>query len=166
MSEKLMGTVNNLQQPKQLNRYEILLEDSLRLTAKSISLPKINIGQAELHRMHQLYKVAASKVTYDDITITFYDFVDNKAASSVYAWHQQVYNLGTSLMGFPSQYKRDLTILVYGPDHSVVESWLLVGAWPKDMSRKGLDWTNAGNDTQEITLTLAIDEAQLIVTQA
>jgi len=65
-------------------------------------------------------------------------------------------------MGYPKEYKRDLTLLMYGPDHSVVESWLFKGAWPKDISRAGLDWTSE-NGIQEVTLSLCIDEAKLIL---
>jgi hypothetical protein len=161
MAERLMGWVSNTQEPKRLNRYELLLDDELRLTCKSATLPKINVEQVEVHRMHNLYKVAGSKVTYDDITLTFYDFVDNKAGRKLDDWHKQVYNINTSLMGFPAQYKKNITLLMYGPDHSVVESWLLVGAWPKNISRKDLAWDS--NESQEVTLTMAVDEAKLIL---
>lgn len=161
MAERLMGWVSNMQEPKRLNRYELLLEDELRLTCKSATLPKISVEDVQIHRMHNLYKVAGSKVTYDEITLTFYDFVDNKAGRKLDDWHKQVYNINTSLMGFPSQYKKNITLLMYGPDHSVVESWLLVGAWPKTVTRKDLAWDST--ETQEVTLTLAIDEAKLIL---
>ena len=162
MAERLMGWVDNTQEPKRLNRYELLLDDSLRLTCKNVSMPKINVEQTDIHRMHNLYKVAGSKITYDDITVNFYDFVDNAAAAAVEAWHKQVYDINTSLMGFAGSYKRNITLLVYGPDHSVVESWTLVGAWPKSISRKELSWEDSTGH-QEITLTLAIDEAQVTV---
>ena len=162
MAERLMGWVSNVQEPKRLNRYELLLEDELRLTCKAVDMPKVEVQNVDVHRMHNLYKVAGSKVTYDDINITFYDFVDNKAATRLEEWHKQVYDLSTSLMGFPAEYKRNLTLLIYGPDHSVVESWLLVGAWPKSFTRQGLDWTK-GDGTQEVQVNLSIDEAKLIL---
>ena len=161
MAERLMGWVSNTQEPKRLNRYELLLDDELRLTCKSASMPKVSVDQVDIHRMHNLYKVAGSKVTYGDITLNFYDFVDNKAGRKLDDWHKQVYNIDNSLMGFPAQYKRNITLLMYGPDHSVVESWLLVGAWPKDISRKDLNWES--KDPQEVTLVLAVDEAKLIL---
>ena len=159
---RLMGWVTPMQEPKRKNRFEVLLENDLRLAAFSIGLPKYNIEDVKIHRMHNLYKVAGSKVTYEDITIKFYDFVDNKAGRKLDDWHKQVYNINTSLMGFPAEYKRNLTILMYGPDNSVVESWLLVGAWPKTVSRPDLDWSDAAG-VIEVTLTLAIDEAKLIL---
>lgn len=161
-AERLMGWVSNFQEPKRLNRFELLMEDDLRLTCKSVTMPKVAVGQVEVDRMHNKYKVAGSKVTYEDITLVFYDFVDNKGATALETWHKQVYDIGTSLMGFPSEYKRNLTLLIYGPDHSVVESWLMVGAWPKDFSRKQLDWAT-GEGTQEVTVTLSIDEAKMIL---
>ena len=161
MAERLMGWVSNVQEPKRLNRYELLLEDDLRLTCKGVDMPSIGVDQVEIHRMHNKYKVAGSKVTYGEIKLTFYDFVDNKAGKKLDEWHKQVYDINTSLMGFPAQYKRNLTLLMYGPDHSVVESWLFIGAWPKDITRKGLAWEQS-QDGQEVTLTLSIDEAKLI----
>lgn len=162
MSERLMGWVSNSQEPKRLNRFELLLDDELRLTCKAAGMPKVNVDDVPIHRMHNLYKVAGSKVTYDDINLTFYDYVDNKAGRKLDDWHKQVYNINTSLMGFPAQYKKNITLLMYGPDHSVVESWLLVGAWPKNISRKDLTWEDS-NGVQEVSLTLAIDEAKLIL---
>ena len=134
MSTKLMGWVSNTQEPKRLNRYELLLTDALRLTCKATSMPAPTIEQTDIHRMHELYKVAGSKVTWNDLTFTFYDFVDNAAAGAIEAWHKQVYDVSTSLMGFATTYKQNITLLVYGPDDSVVESWTLVGAWHKPYS--------------------------------
>ena len=163
MAERLMGWVSNTNEPKRVNRYEILFTDDLRLTCKSANIPDINIDKQEIHRMHNLYKVAAAKVTYGDFTCSFYDFVDNKASAALDTWHKQVYNRDTSLMGFPADYKQNLTLLVYGPDHSVVESWLLVGAWPSDIKRSStLDWTDNGKPI-EVNVTFHIDEAKLIL---
>lgn len=161
-SERLMGWTNNVQEPKRLNRYEVLLDDELRLTCKSVTIPTRTVEPVEIHRMHNKYKVAGSKVSYDTVTLIFQDFVDNKSAKKLDEWHQQVYNLGTSLMGFPAQYKKNITVLVYGPDHSVVESWLLVGAWPSSISREGLKWDDASG-VQSVTVTLNIDEAKLVL---
>ena len=157
---QLMGWTDNTQEPKRLNRYELLLTDNLRLTCHKCGIPKLNIDQVDIHRMHTYYKLAGSKINFDDISVTFYDFVDNAAATSVEAWWATIFNINTSLMGFASAYKQNVTLLMYGPDHSVVESWVLVGAWPKKYDRKDLDWSD-GKGTQEITLTLAYDEAQV-----
>ena len=141
------------------------MDDSLRLTCKNISMPKINLDKVEIHRMHNLYKVAGSKITYDDITCNFYDFVDNAAAKYIEAWHKQIYDISTSLMGYPggaNGYKKNLTVIVYTPDHATAETWTLVGAWPMNISRKELSWEDS-NGHQEITLTLAIDEAQVVI---
>lgn len=156
-----MGWVSNLQEPKRQNRYELLLDDSLRLTCNTCSIPSIDVESVDVHRMHNKYRVAGSKVTYGDVELKFYDFVDNLAANSIKEWHRQVYDINTSLMGYPQGYKRDITLLMYGPDHSVVESWLFKGAWPKSLKRSaGLDWSNS-TGLIEINLTLTIDEAQL-----
>jgi hypothetical protein len=63
-------------------------------------------------------------------------------------------------MGYPQDYKRDLTLLVYGPDHSIVESWLFIGAFPLDLNRPGMDWKN-GNEIRNVTVNLRIDQAKL-----
>jgi T4-like virus tail tube protein gp19 len=160
MGTSLMGWVNNTQEPKRLNRYELLLTDALRLTCNSVTMPKISVEEVDIHRMHNYYKLAGSKIKYEDITVVFYDFIDNSAAMAIEAWWTQVYNVNTTLMGFAATYKQNITLLCYGPDDSVVESWVLVGAWPQNYSRKDLKWDDA-NGHQEITLTLKIDEAQV-----
>ena len=161
MSETLLGWVSNLQEPKRLNRYELLLEDALRLTCNSCSIPSIDVDNVDVHRMHTKYKVSGSKVTYGDVDVNFYDFVDNLDANALYEWHREVFDVSTSLMGYPKNYKRDITLLIYGPDHSIIESWLFKGAWPKSVKRSGsLDWSN-GNGMQEVQLTLSVDAAIL-----
>ena len=162
-SMRTMGWISPLNEPKRQNRFELLLEDSLRLTCNSVSIPEISVDKVEIHRMHNKYRVAGSKVEYGEVTLKFYDFIDNGAANALKEWHRQVYDIDTSLMGFPVEYKRDLTLLMYGPDNSVVESWLFSGAWPNRLSRSsGLDWTQA-TGVIEISVSLTIDEAKLIL---
>lgn len=160
--QRLMGWVNPLQEPKRKNRFELLLSDDLRLTCNSCSLPNITLQPVDIHRMHNKYKVSGAKVEYGDVTLKFYDFVDNSAANAIDAWHRSIYNIDNSLMGYPKDYKRNLTLLMYGPDNSIVESWLFVGAWPKDMQRPTLEWQD-GQGIIEVTLQLSIDEAKLVL---
>ena len=160
MSERLMGWTNNLAEPKRTNRFELLLTDDLRLTCHSVSIPSISVDKVEIDRMHEKYYVAGSKVTYGEVKLSFYDFVDNKAAAALLAWYTKIYDQGTSLMGYPQDYKQDLTLLVYGPDHSVVESWLLVGAWPTTYNRPNMDWKE-GTGVRSIEVDLRIDQAKL-----
>lgn len=160
MSERLMGWTNNLAEPKRTNRFELLLEDDLRLTCHSVSIPNISVGQVEIDRMHEKYYVAGSKVEYGEVKLEFYDFIDNKAAKALLDWYTKIYDQGTSLMGYPQDYKKDITLLVYGPDHSIVESWLFVGAWPKTLDRAALAWKD-GTGVQNISVALRIDQAKL-----
>lgn len=160
MAERLMGWTNNMAEPKRTNRFELLLEDDLRLTCHTVSIPNISVDEVAIDRMHEKYYVAGSKVTYGEVKLDFYDFVDNKAAAALLKWYTSVYDQNSSLMGYPQDYKRDLTLLVYGPDHSIVESWLFVGAWPKSYDRPGMDWKN-GNEVRNISVALRIDQAKL-----
>ena len=160
MAERLMGWTNNMAEPKRTNRFELLLEDDLRLTCHQVSIPSIKVTEVPIDRMHEKYYVASSKVEYDAVKLSFYDFVDNKAAKALLAWYAKVYEQGTSLMGYPADYKKDVTLLVYGPDHSIVESWLFVGAFPLDMVRGGMDWKE-GTTVRNIEVNLRIDQAKL-----
>lgn len=160
MSEKLMGWINNLAEPKRLNRFELLMTDELRLTCHKVSIPGIKIAEVPIDRMHEIYYVAGSKVTYDAVKLEFYDFIDNQASKALHAWYSTIYDRGSSLMGYPANYKQDLTLLVYGPDHSVVESWLLVGAWPTDLAYGELDW-KSGDGVRNVSVNLRIDQAKL-----
>jgi hypothetical protein len=156
-----MGWVNNLAEPKRANRFELLFpNDDLRLTCHTADIPSIEVDTQQIDRMHEKYYVAGSKVTYGEVKLSFYDFVDNKGAAALQAWYTQIYDQGTSLMGYPNDYKKDLTLLVYGPDHSLVESWLLVGAWPKSLTRPGMDWKDGGTP-RNIEVSLRIDQAKL-----
>ena len=160
MSEKLMGWVNNLAEPKRLNRFELLMTDDLRLTCHSVSIPGISVDEVQIDRMHEKYYVAGSKITYEEVKLEFYDFVDNAASKALQAWYATIYDRGTSLMGYPANYKQDLTLLVYGPDHSVVESWLLIGSWPKDLKYGNMEWKD-GTGVRNVSVSLRIDQAAL-----
>ena len=163
MSERLMGWTSNVQLPKALNRFEVLFsDDDLRLTCHSATIPNFTVGETPIARMHNVYKVAGAQIKFDKVDFKFYDFVDNKAGKKIDNWWKQVYDINTSLMGFPGQYKRNLTLLMYGPDHSVVESWLLVGCFPTSISRQALDW-KTGDQVQEVSLSVSIDEAKLVL---
>lgn len=156
-----MGWTNNLAEPKRTNRFELLLTDELRLTCHTVDIPEIKVDKASIDRMHEVYYVAGSKVTYSNpVKLAFYDFVDNAASKALQTWYATIYDQGTSLMGYPADYKQDLTLLVYGPDHSVVESWLFVGAWPMDLSYGSMDWKD-GTGVRNITVNLSIDQAKL-----
>ena len=159
---RLMGWNSNLEEPKRLNRFELLLEDDLRLACFSATMPKVAFEEVPIDRMHNVYKVSGSKVKYEDMTLKFYDFVDNLAGRAIENWHLQIYNLNTSLMGYPREYKRDISLLLYGPDHSILETWNLVGAWPSNFSRPDLDWKSS-TGIIEVTLTLKIDEAAIVL---
>lgn len=160
MSEKLMGWTNNLAEPKRKNRFELLLNDALRLTCHTVSIPSIQVDKVEIDRMHEKYYVAGSKVTYGDVKLGFYDFVDNSASKALQQWYGTIYSQGTSLMGYPQNYKQDLQLLVYGPDHSIVESWLLVGAWPVSLTYGEMDWKD-GSGIRDVAVDLRVDQAIL-----
>lgn len=158
-----MGWTSNVQLPKALNRFEVLFsDDDLRLTCHSATIPNFTVGETPIARMHNVYKVAGAQIKFEKVDFKFYDFVDNKAGKKIDDWWKQVYNINTSLMGFPGQYKRNLTLLMYGPDHSVVESWLLVGCFPTSITRQPLDW-KTGDAVQEVSLSVSIDEAKLVL---
>ena len=160
MSEKLMGWTNNLAEPKRKNRFELLLTNDLRLTCHTVSIPSISVDKVEIDRMHEKYYVAGSKVTYGDVKLGFYDFVDNAASKALQAWYNQIYSQQTSLMGYPKDYKQDLQLIVYGPDHAAVESWLLIGAWPTSLTFGEMDWKD-GTGIRDIAVDLRIDQAVL-----
>lgn len=163
MAERLMGWTSNLQQPKALNRFEVLFNtDDLRLTCHSVSVPTFNVGNVEIARMHNVFKVSGSQIKFEKVELKFYDFIDNKAGREIDKWWTQVYDIKTSKMGFPAEYKRDLTILVYAPNNELVESWVLVGCFPSQISRSAYDW-KSGDQVQEVNVSLSIDEAKLIL---
>ncbi len=160
MSEKLMGWTNNLAEPKRKNRFEILLPNSLRLTCHTVSIPNISVDKVEIDRMHEKYYVAGSKVTYGEVKLGFYDFVTNEASKELQAWYSKIYSQHTSVMGMPKDYKKDIQLIVYGPDHSTVESWLFIGAWPTSLTFGEMDWKD-GTGIRDISVDLRIDQAVL-----
>lgn len=76
------------------------------------------------------------------------DYIDMPVLEALLEWRRSVFDQRTGALGTPAIYKRDMKIVLFGPDGSdeYERVWTLVGAWPVRVnpSAQGMDMNNPG----------------------
>ena len=148
------------------NHFEVVLDlqplglddisDHIRLSTKSITVPKISAEQLELRHGNDIVKVAKAP-SFEDITITVHDTIGKDQLDVIQQWFNRVFDRKSKLMGLVSSYKTTGTLYMYSPDCSVKRKWHLEGIWPKGFGQ-GSDFSFDGTgDGQTISLDLSVD---------
>jgi hypothetical protein len=152
----------NTLEPQRQNNGRIVINgldsaDKVTLAASAVPLPKRAIGIIEVFQLNERRKYAGNP-TYDDLAITFTDFIDIDLANILNKWWTQVYNSVNGKIGFARSYKKTGFIEMFAPNGSYDRGYDLFGMWPSNFDGGDLD--KEGEDKVRITLTLTIDKAQ------
>jgi len=137
-----------------LHLYGIGNEDLVTLCTASVG--GINFGVNPIEVPYGNTKVKfAGLPDFQDMSITFNDFVGKDTQKVLYDWYCKVFNTGTQIIGRASQYKKEGLLVETAPDGTQARSWTLHGAWPKDFQTDNLEY---GSDGQvKINMTLVMD---------
>jgi hypothetical protein len=119
------------------------------LALKECKLPNVSIEEEKIMGSFSDYKFA-KKVSYDDVSITWYDSVGMLVA--VNYWMSLMFN-ETSGIGFAEDYKRSTKIRSYASDGSMGQTYELVQSWPKSVKFSDLSYTSSDIKTVELTLS-------------
>lgn len=130
--------------------------DFLTLSTKSVGGINVNVSPITISYGNNSIKVAG-KPEYNDISVTFRDFIGIQTERIISAWHKDVYNPANETVGRASVYKQQAYLLEFAPDGTNVRTWKLEGVWPGNVSYG--DYSNDGNDIREISVTFNIDVA-------
>jgi hypothetical protein len=131
-------------------------ETVLTLSLNGFGLPVVTVEAIEQHYLNEKRKVAGT-VSFDDIEVTFKDFVDVNTAQICKMWHEQVYSPYSGKIGLASSYKKHGLIELFAPDGSHSRYYHLQGIWPTTYNPGAIDMTSA--EPLLITMTLSIDKA-------
>ena len=123
------------------------------IMCQDATLPTFTVKSEEGKGTALVYKFA-SEVSWDPITITFYDTVS--LLESVKTWRRMVWNEDDGL-ATASAYKRESIIEQFLPDGSKTISWTLFGSWPSTI--KHGDLTYVGSTAKFVTVTMTYDWA-------
>lgn len=139
---------------------------TLTLSLDAGFLPKSSNPEIEINGLNRKIYVAGPR-KYEAGTLILKDYLDRDTAGEIQAWDRAVYtpsqNFPGGTVGLPGNgsisagYKRQCSILLFGPDGSMERHWTLAGCWPSSVDYGSLDMKSA--EVVFITLTIRYDEA-------
>lgn len=131
-------------------------ESILTLSLNGFALPAVTVEALEIMWLNERRKVAGG-VTFEDIEITYKDYVDVPTAHILKTWHEEVYNPVNGKIGLASIYKKTGIMELFAPNGTHSRFWTVVGIWPNSFNPGAIDMTAA--EPILITTTLSIDKA-------
>ena len=146
-------------EPKQKNRFILYVDGIPSYMIKELGEIKIEQSEVVLDHINVQRKVKG-KSKWGDVTMKLYDPITPSGAQATMEWVRLHHESVTGRDGYSDFYKKDITVNVLGPVGDVVSEWILKGAFIKDATFDGYDWSDEGA-AQMVGLTLAIDYAVL-----
>lgn len=133
-------------------------QEQIMLALKSCSTPKVSQGEITVNRGNSVIKFAG-KPTFEDMTISAYDYIGSNVKDVLLAWQQLSYNSKYDYIGNAGNYKKNCQLLQLTPDGELVRYWDIKGAWLKGVTPGDFDYTQ--DDIQTVDATIAIDWAEM-----
>lgn len=96
----------------------------------------------------------------DNMSVKFRDVVGPAVMQKLWQWQKEHYDFVTGCGGYPSQYKKNLTLIMEDDCGNPVQKWILYGAFIAGLDGGNLDM-NAAGDPVEVTLDIAYDYPDL-----
>lgn len=143
-----------------LNNDASKVQEVLLVTCKKCTVPKCDINQIEIKRGNDIYKYPGMPV-WNDITCEFNDFINSNIREILYAWKAEAYST-TVKCGptSPADYKKTITLKQYTSYNKCIGTWVITGAWIKELAEPDLDVES--DDARVISITFVYDYADYI----
>lgn len=145
----LVSADKSLKMPSNSGQYLTLATKSVGALGIDVSPITIDYGNNAIN--------FAGKPSYNNISITFNDYVGIETERIIAAWHRLVYDPKTQKIGRASVYKKSAHLLEFSPDGAFRKCWELKGCFPTTVSYGAYD--QSGGSVREIEVTLSIDYA-------
>jgi len=126
------------------------------LALREVKLPSFTVEEEKIMGSAIDYKFA-KKVSYDDVSMTWYDNVG--LLPVMLDWMNSIYTPEKGI-SFASSYKKDTEILCYTSDGKKRQKHTLKQSWPKTIKFSDLSYTSS--DIKTVDLTLTYDYATFI----
>lgn len=130
--------------------------DDLKFLCKAAQIPSRDIGQVEIKKLGQSYKVAGDQL-YDDVNLTFINDYDWKARGLIEAWMNGISNVEDNNRAYAKDYivEGSVTINQLGrKEGDVLASYVLYGAYPKQITSIDLAM-DSPDQVEEFSVTFA-----------
>lgn len=128
------------------------------LACETASLPSSSTDPLEVPYGNNMIKVAG-KTTFEDVSITVKDFIEQDLEKVLTYWRYEVYNPETGKVGWAKNYKREARITLYSPNGTRERAWVCQGVWPTNLELGDFDY--GSSDLRKLTMTLSVDNAYL-----
>lgn len=125
--------------------------DVLRLAIKKDSVPSFEIGKIEVSHGNNKTKFAG-KPTFNDTSLTAYEYIGRNAKYILQAWQHLAYNPHTQNVGRAKSYKKTAYLLEYTPDYELVSQIALYGCWLSSVTFTDYDGEQEGAKTCDATI--------------
>ncbi len=131
-------------------------QDLVRLSLARFPFPREHSAVTIVDYLNEQRKVAG-KSTYDTFPLVTRDYVDQGTYLALFAWRREVYNPESGKIGLAANYKKNGTLILFGPDGSNPRNrkWMFHGLWPSDVEGSELDMSSG--EQVEVTVTLQVD---------
>ena len=145
-------------EPRLKSRYVVLVGEIPSYMVKSMGAISFNDGEIKIDHINNYFKVKGGQRVWENITLGLYDPITPSGAQMIMKWATIAYNNLTGQAGYADMYKQDLVFRGISNDGSIVNEWILKGAFI--VSANFGNWAFADHtNAQELSLTLAFDDA-------
>lgn len=131
-------------------------EQPFSFMVKSFVLPARTIGEIVLNYQGMQAKIAGDP-TFDDVSMSVHIDYEMSVKKYFEQWMEgfvEIGDDGSNIRLEPSEYKAEIRVDQLGREGEVIASYMLVGAWPKNMNTVELN-----HDSQDTASELNIDFA-------
>ena len=121
--------------------------------------PKITNDVKEL-KYKNSYTKYKGPTKFENMNIKFRDVIGPSVMQKLWQWQREHYDPATGCGGYPSQYKKNLTLNMEDDCGNVVQSWTLYGCFIANLDGGALSMESSA-DPAEVSLTVAYDSCNL-----
>lgn len=132
--------------------------DKFRFVCRAAELPESTVSSIDIPYFGRKIKVAGER-TFADWSVTVMNDEDFSVRSLFETWSNAINRMVANVRDpnvSAEGYKADLMVKQYSLDGIELRSYVLVGAFPTQVSNIGLDW-NSANNIEEFTVNFAYD---------
>lgn len=145
-------------EPKLQHRFVLDIDGIPSYIVQSTARPSITGARKEIDYINTK-RFIAGKYSWETLSVTFNDPIVPSGAQKVLEWFRLHHEFATGTSGYASNYKKNITLSLLGPDGTFVEEWSLKGAFIESTSFGDLNYS--ADDLVNITATLSYDYAVL-----
>jgi len=148
-------------EPQRQNNFSVEIpldnadKDLVLMGLHGFTLPQQSNEVVEAEYQNEKRKVAG-QVTVEEGSLMLKDFVDTDTRGAILRWRKQVYNPQTGQIGMASDYKKELDVVLQGPDGENTRVAKLIGCWPS--ADPSIELTMEGSDKVLMEVPIQIDK--------